>query len=127
MAFADTIALYDDAATPVSHDFVRVGIPSGGIVKRLDSAASLSAPRVLLIGHSTTKPKTGSAVNRHLSSLRFDKQNATSGLVESLIVNVTIQIPQTVTFVSQDVYDAYKFLDNLHSHANIDKILRGEQ
>ena len=127
MAFTSTITLYDDAATPVSHDFVQVGVPVGGTVKRLDSAASLSAPRILILSHSLSKPKSGSAVARHLESIRWDKANATTNLIESLIVNTTIQMPQSTTFVTQDVYDALKFLDNLNTHANIDKILRGEQ
>jgi hypothetical protein len=126
MAFSDTLALYDDAGTPVSHDFVRVGLPSGGQIKRLDSATTLSSPRFLILGHATSKPKTGSVVNRHLASTRWDKPNSVSNLVSPLIVNVTFQIPQDTTFVSQDVYDGYKILDNFLTHANIDKMLRGE-
>jgi len=110
MALTDTLTL--DGATGTEATFALQGRDNSGS-RRIDSASTLTEPRLLTIKHS----KTGNGVNaidRHLVQLsRTELDSAT--VPRTAIVNLTITVPQSAVFTNAEIYDMVAYLVDLIS------------
>lgn len=122
----DSIVLKDEAAA--NHTFVTVGSPNGTAITRIDQATTLSAPRKMVVSHSTS----GSGLNlvdRHLIQFTEVELDA-AGNPFTTIVNFTIARPRRATG-NTTVYNLVSYLkdaidtEGAHS-ALIDQILQGQ-
>lgn len=118
--FASTITINDSAAAAKS--FVQVNTQDG--TRRLDNGTSLSAPRAMLIKH-TSSGAGSKVVDRHLLSFTHTLVDS-AGIPYTATANLTIAVPRNSTVTATNVKDLWYFIKNFLTDANLTSVLLGE-
>lgn len=119
---SSTISLND--ASAASKSFVQNKISETGST-RIDTTTNLSAPRTMVIGH-TTSGQGAKVVDRHLIQFSHNETDL-AGNLQTAVVNVTISVPRAAAISRVEIDDLIAFARNFTGvSANIDSILRNE-
>lgn len=127
-----TLTLDDASGDESSYVLVK---NNGDGTQRLDSATTLSEPRMLIIKHSTNGSGS-SAIDRHLVQFSQTEETA-GGLAKTATVNFTMAVPRDSVITNQIVYDLVSNLIDFISDGgftssgiagttNLAALLRGE-
>jgi hypothetical protein len=110
MSLTDTLTL--DGASGVEASFVLQGRDNQGS-RRIDSASTLTEPRLLTVKHSKTG--TGAnAIDRHLIQFTRTELDAAT-IPRTATVNLTIAVPQSSVFSAAEIQDMVAYLVDLIS------------
>lgn len=108
---------------------------TNGITTRVDNQSTLSEPNVLEIQHTSTGP-AGGLTDRHLIR-RTSKKLDSAGVQRVATVNLTVNVPRTAVFTTNDILDMVAHIVDLVSDGGfsgsgfagttaLSAILRGE-
>lgn len=124
MAFATDLVLADN--TPTNRTF-SLRKTDGYNTERIDQSTTQAEPRVLSIKHSSQGKKgTSDQADRHLISVSTTKKDATTGILYTMVTNVTHVVPAMGPLVRADSDHQFAFVKNFLITANVDKWLRNE-
>lgn len=129
MAFSSDLTLNNAAAA--AKTFTLQG-QSPSESTRIDTATTVSAPRILKIRHRREgKPGTPTYRDRHTATIVHNEKDSVTGVVYTAQMDVSIQVPVEGPVDRTDINDMIAFLTNTTNGvcqltANVDRFLRSE-
>lgn len=124
MAFASDLVLADNAAANKTFSLRKT---EGFNTERIDQSTTQAEPRLCLIKHSSQGKKgTSEQADRHLVSFSVTKKDATTGIMSTAVLNITLVVPVMGPLVRADFDHLIAFGKNFLVTANVDKWVRNE-
>lgn len=129
MAFATDLVLKDAAAADKTFSLRST---NGARTERIDQASTASEPRILIIDHRRVgKAGTPTYRDEHLVQAKVTKKNATTGVLYTGYVNLTIGMDVDGVITRTELNHLLAFMAStatgmINVTANVDKLLRSE-